>query len=303
MVSHDRYVWFFKLRAPALLVAEHKKSFDQFIRSVRFTDEADQPIMWTVPKGWRQVPGHTIRYATFQLGSDKTAPQLIITRLTAGQGTNSVLLNVNRWRREDLGLEEITAEKLAGLTKKVKLGDEVATLVDMKGPGPGQSRMDLPLAGRMGAPEARPTVKYDTPKGWDELAEPGEMRVATFAVKEDGQVADVGIAAFPGMPGGLLRNINRWRDKVKLGPITADQLDRELHEMEVAGQPAVFVDYTGPAGERGPERLLGVIARHGAYSWFFTMKGPADLVGSQKSTFKTFVKSVRFDGGKGDNHE
>src|SRR5262249_32221964 len=38
MVPHDKYVWFFKLRGSALVVAEFKGKFDKFVRSVQFTD-------------------------------------------------------------------------------------------------------------------------------------------------------------------------------------------------------------------------------------------------------------------------
>jgi hypothetical protein len=155
----------------------------------------------------------------------------------------------------------------------------------------------------MGAPERPPSLTYDAPEGWEKLSDPGQLRIAAFRVQKEGEVADVGIAAFPGMAGGLLRNINRWRDKVKLGPIDADQLEKVCQQFQVAGQPALYVDFVGPENDQGRERLLGIIAAFGGYSWFFTMKGPPDLVGQQKATFKTFVQSVKFDGAKGDIHE
>ena len=39
-----------------------------------------------------------------------------------------------------------------------------------------------------------------------------------------------------------------------------------------------------------------MILPRGEQTWFFTIKGPADLVEKQKSAFEAFVKSVRFDG-------
>jgi hypothetical protein len=38
-------------------------------------------------------------------------------------------------------------------------------------------------------------------------------------------------------------------------------------------------------------------------TWFIKMRGPADLVGRQLAAFEAFLKSVRFDGGTGANHE
>ena len=61
------------------------------------------------------------------------------------------------------------------------------------------------------------------------------------------------------------------------------------------------MDLTGPAQSGISQRMLGVGLPHGGATWFFKMTGPADLVGKQKAAFEAFVKSVKFDGGKGAN--
>ena len=33
---------------------KQQAAFDSFIRSVHFTDQADQPITWKVPEGWQR---------------------------------------------------------------------------------------------------------------------------------------------------------------------------------------------------------------------------------------------------------
>ena len=50
IIPHGDRTWFFKLMGPASQIDEQKGTFDQFVRSVRFTDRADAPITWTVPK-------------------------------------------------------------------------------------------------------------------------------------------------------------------------------------------------------------------------------------------------------------
>ena len=49
--------WFFKLSGPVKAVDDQEKTFQGFIRSVRFSDRAEKPVTWEVPPGWRQEPG------------------------------------------------------------------------------------------------------------------------------------------------------------------------------------------------------------------------------------------------------
>ena len=55
-----------------------------------------------------------------------------------------------------------------------------------------------------------------------------------------------------------------------------------------------------PSGEfvADPE-LPGVMLPRDDQTWFFTIKGPVELVAKEKATFEAFIKSVRFEGGKG----
>src|SRR6266852_3483341 len=61
---HGDRTWFFKLLGPETEVAQHKEEFDRFIQSVRFKDQAKEPVTWTVPDGWRSEPGVPSRYAS-----------------------------------------------------------------------------------------------------------------------------------------------------------------------------------------------------------------------------------------------
>jgi hypothetical protein len=298
IIPHGNRTWFIKLRGPAYVIDDYQDEFHGFLRSIRFTEDAKKPIAWKVPEGWTEEGGRGMRYATLRLGP-KDAPQEL-TVIPLGKEASSVLANINRWRGE-LGLREVAATDLPKITSQVKLGRVKATIVDMKGPGARNNGMQTP---RMRQPPSRPSVDYRTPKEWKKLKDPGQLRLAAFQVEEGDNVAEVGVAAFPGRAGGLLLNVNRWRRQVDLGPVaTADQLRKDLREMQVAGEPAVYLDLIGPAGGNGRKRILGVMTVQDDYSWFFTMKGPADLVEQQKPAFEAFLKSVRFDRAKGDDHE
>ena len=63
-----------------------------------------------------------------------------------------------------------------------------------------------------------------------------------------------------------------------------------------------YLDLVGPGtGSEKATRMLAVSLPHDDHTWFFKMIGPAELVGKQKAAFEVFVKSVKFDGGKGAN--
>lgn len=124
--------WFFKMTGPVADVGEHEAEFHQFIESVRFTKNPDQPVTWTIPRGWRHEPGKGFRYATFLIGPKEKAFELIVSSLE-GQG-GSVLANVNRWRGQ-IGLRPIGEPALAKVSRPLKVDGGPATLVDMQGPG------------------------------------------------------------------------------------------------------------------------------------------------------------------------
>jgi hypothetical protein len=123
--------------------------------------------------------------------------------------------------------------------------------------------------------------------------------ILEFGVAGEGKTAEVTVTAFPGEGGGLLENVNRWRkNQLKLSEITEEQLRKDLQPIPVSGASGHYVDLLGPEGEHR-ERILGVILPFKGYTWFFKMRGPADLVGDQRASFEAFVKSVQFDGGAG----
>lgn len=290
IIPHGDQTWFFKLVGPASKIDGQKEAFDHFLRSVRFTDNAERPLTWTVPKDWQAGPEGKMRYATFYLGPREHPLELTVIHLPGEAG--SVLANVNRWRGQ-IGLREIPENELRQYCKNIELACGPTTLVDMTNRGAGSAPVVMPgpdiLSRRA---ESRPGLHYSTPEGWREKPDPKGIRVVVFAIA--GGAVEAGITR---AGGGLLANVNRWRGQLHLQPVDEQQLQKEVRPIEVAGKDARYVDLTGPASPgKPPERILGVILPRGEQAWFFTIKGPADLVEKQKPAFETFVKSVRFDG-------
>ncbi|MCS6851121.1 MAG: hypothetical protein NZ700_08145 [Gemmataceae bacterium] len=286
IVPHEDRVWFFKLVGPTSIVSVHRATFEEFVRSVGF--DPPGPITWVVPPGWEKQPGSGLRYATFRIPY-KNHP-LDLTVIPLGPDAGNVLENVNRWR-DQIGLPAIGEEDLPMTTTSIETRGGRGILVDLTGPGSdGTPR---------GPSRPTPPLTFQLPEGWVEVARGPAFSVATFRIGQGGQTAEVTVTPLSGPAGGLLANVNRWRGQLQLPPTTEEELARQVEVLEVAGQKAQLVDLLGPEGPER-QRLIGIVVPRGGQTWFFKLKGPAELVGRQKAALQSFVQSVRFSGGVGE---
>ena len=67
---------------------------------------------WTVPPGWKELPGDQMRYAAFAVAPND--PSVVLTVITA---SGDVLANVNRWEGQ-LGLPPTSASDLNKVVKR-----------------------------------------------------------------------------------------------------------------------------------------------------------------------------------------
>ena len=96
-----------------------------------------------------------------------------------------------------------------------------------------------------GAQPGAPQLNWTLPDGW--TAKPaGEMRLASFSAPgKNGNAVDISVVPLPGMAGGDLNNVNRWRGQVGLDPISADDLPKQGQPVTVGDSQAVLYDLTG----------------------------------------------------------
>jgi hypothetical protein len=304
IIPHENDTWFVKLVGPLEIIGAEKEAFDTFIDSFHFKDDAKEPLTWTLPAGWKTAEAKTGRYATLHVGKGAGDKPLELTIFKFGKEAEarSVTANVNRWRKNDLGLRAVGAAELPDLVTEKAIGTDKdgkavpATLVDMAGPG-GTGGMRPPAdVDPPRIPGEKPKLKYDKPPGWE--AAPTEGRPipteAAFTIRDGERSAEVTITiAF----GDLRSNVNRWRKQVGLPDQTEDELKKELKTLTVAGDSAVYADLIAPGDDAARKRILGVILNRNRSSWFFKMTGPADIVGKNKDAFEKFVGSVKFEGG------
>ena len=319
IVRRGERVWFFKLVGPEAPVSEQAGRFREFVGSIRFADEAAAPE-WKLPAGWSQQPGSGMRHATIVIDAPGSPLELSVTplRAAAGDFNDYVVQNIERWRQQ-LGLPPTSKARLfgpgerSGELSEMNLGDGGKVLtVDLAG-DPGTSvasglagSAHPPVGPQPGLPGNQgpgtiPRLTYQTPSGWS-LGKAAGMRAAAFEVRDGSKQAEVTVIALAAGSGDLLANVNRWREQVHLGPVSSDELGRQVKEILVDGVKGLRVELVGPVTAQPREAILGVICSRQDQSWFFKMKGDAELVERERGRFESFVSSMKFEGHEGAKH-
>ncbi|HMC10586.1 MAG TPA: hypothetical protein VKH44_04825, partial [Pirellulaceae bacterium] len=139
IVSVGDMGWFFKLTGALPAVQPQHEAFLEFIQTIKFSAAPDAKPSWTLPAGWKELPGREMRFATIQIAADGSPIELSVIPLpnTSRDTQKYVLDNVNRWRQQ-LRLQPIAASELTSTTKTLKVDGHEATLVSLVGTGSGQ---------------------------------------------------------------------------------------------------------------------------------------------------------------------
>jgi hypothetical protein len=147
----------------------------------------------------------------------------------------------------------------------------------------------------------RPSLTWTLPAGWTQR-EADQMRVASFAATgRDGQEADVGIIALPGVADKEGQIINMWREQVKLPPAPEEALANGSEAVQIGAKEGKLYDVVGTQpmiDGKYPGRILVGMLTEGETSWFFKMAGPVALVEEEKPAFLQFLKSVSLVNGE-----
>jgi hypothetical protein len=285
-------IWFLKLVGPEAAVTPLQEKFEEFVKSIRFTGQAEPPVTWKLPEGWEQRPGMGFRYATIKIPSEPEPVELVVSPL--GKEAASVKENVDRWRRE-IQLGPIDQADLAKVTRTIDVVGVNVTLVDMLGTRGQDGAPQSAIGQRLAAlPEDEGTPKFtiQAPEGWTE-----QKPTIAFAAKqyEAGKGVSVTVSPLRGNGGGAALNINRWRGQIKLPRANDQELLALTNTLDLAAGKALYVDMENPK-EPGAPRVLGVMLPRPDYTWFLKMTGPSDVVGREKANFEAFATSLRLEG-------
>src|SRR5690606_21160343 len=96
--------------------------------------------------------------------------------------------------------------------------------------------------------------------------------------------------------GGVLQNVNRWREQVGAGPLTQAQV-AALPKVALLGSEAPIVEAAGTFqgmndGPREGFAVLGTLASAGDAMVFVKMTGPQDVVRAERERFLAFCRSL-----------
>ena len=139
---------------------------------------------------------------------------------------------------------------------------------------------------------AAAAASWKVPPGWQQDADPGPMRQASFQIGAGAEAASVTVTRFPGDVGGLTANINRWRSQLGLEPVERSS-DQAMTALKIAGIDGRMIDI-GDQGGSG-KRLLVAMVPHGGLTWFFKMTGSGNVVQKHWPQFDAFLESIVFD--------
>ncbi len=132
---------------------------------------------------------------------------------------------------------------------------------------------------------------WEVPATWKQK-QPGSMLLASFSIPNEEPGTQVTVSALMGDGGGLLLNVNRWR-RLNLGlpEISAGELSKVVADLELPSGKATLVDMAHDA-----KRLLAVVQKVGARTWFYKLLSTEKIVAAEQESFMNFVKSVRYAG-------
>jgi hypothetical protein len=309
IIPHGDEAWFFKLTGPDTAAGSQAEAFEQLVKSVQLPEGSGDP-KWDLPSGWVQKPGNAMRFATLELDAGGEKLECTVSRLPGNEANweDYVLANVNRWRGQ-LSLPQIAATDLSRETKAVELtGGKAAVLINIVGESSGSGMGGAPFAGtgtrppfaasasRSAATSSAKKISYKAPSGWT----PGELqssrsgfsvpREAVFEVKDGKQRVEITVTKLPGSAGGTLQNVNRWRGQIGLEDISAEQLEKDKKQLDLAGKPADYVQFSG-----SDQTVLGVLAARDGQTWFIKLQGHNELAARERQNFEEFVQSIKFN--------
>ena len=149
-----------------------------------------------------------------------------------------------------------------------------------------------------GAVPAAPVhgVSLTAPQSWTQVKATSPVIVKAYDVSSSYGKAQVAITSLNNDGGGLLPNINRWRNQLGLSPVNKLS-DQPVSLLNMSGVTAMLMDIQSQASDDQPARgmLMAIVSRP-TETWYFKMTGEAPVLKQLKDDFVTAVQSAKFAG-------
>ncbi len=140
---------------------------------------------------------------------------------------------------------------------------------------------------------ATPAPKWTPPADWSAVALTATRKGSWHAPASmpADQQAEISVSVFQGQLGGLLANVNRWRDKVKLSAdLTEARLGENVQNITLDGRAAQLISLDGPSGQS----LDGVLVFQKDRVWSLLLSGPSATVKGERAGFRAFLDSIKW---------
>jgi hypothetical protein len=223
--------------------------------------------------------------------------ELSVTMLGAEGG--DVLANVRRWRQQ-LGYTgmSLAPDELQHYVFDHDMPCGKVAIVDMASVPLQSASPAAPAPAPVARPKDSPLVDYELPEGWQRSDRPKAMAVVTLKTRQTRKYDDsatVTISPLSGEAGGLVANVNRWREQVGLKPIDPTAIEKQAREIFIDGKPAKYFRIEGKDETiRGDApTILGVILARPGVSWFVKLTGTLESAKSEEQAFLKFAESIR----------
>ena len=280
-------------------------------------------LAFDLPAGWKELPAAQFRSPNFAIPAhDKL--ECYVTVLPGGGG--GLTANINRWRQQ-MGLADVSEADVAALPRVKFLGADApyieldgtykgsadqamvavaaergGAVVTVKLVGPAADAKAeierfkaLCASLRAAAPAAESVpggdgaesggVAWTAPQGWSQ-GPPKQMRLVTFT--PDGKSGvECYVTVLGGKAGGVEANINRWRQQLKLTPLSADAI-AALPTVPALGRTGSMVEIDG-----GQVGLFGFVCELDDQTVFVKMTGPMESLRAERERFVEFCKSLK----------
>ena len=226
-------------------------------------------------------------------GSDGSGAQRIIASVLHREDTAWFFKIIG-----DADLVEKNKPAFVSFLKSVQFGANAPATMDLSQLPPSHPAIPGMNAGNATtpAPAAGNPPTWTVPAGW-QSAPLTQFLLAKFSIAGDGGAkAAVNVSSLTDDGGGLLANVNRWR-QTQLGLDEVDQsgLGKLVSAFDANGSQASLVDFTGTDSKTGkPARLIGVVLPLVGQTWFYKLMGDPEIVAQQKDAFLKFIQSAKY---------
>jgi hypothetical protein len=124
-------------------------------------------------------------------------------------------------------------------------------------------------------------LRWVAPETWEEQT-PGQFQIALYRIAPNVTAA---VSQFPGDAGGMLANVNRWREQVGLPP--ANEIGGDTIALEDGKSEARWFEF------KGVERtILAAIIPVDGVTWFFKLDSSTVALETARPGFMDLLKSI-----------